>query len=204
MKKGIFLIMLAVLILAPPCFSTERAVNKLITAQNTWVIVDNTTSDGNEPNDLTVDERTYNLVVDAIATAKDLDASGSEGDGEISIFYPIPKTYNAGRFRCSGVTESNSVIHQIYLGTLGGGADCELVKAGQLAWTIGTQVSTVSTYEMADAVTVTPYCWTKSWDTASPSGNLVAEASVDFMGADILVVVTSTSECNSKLLLKGF
>lgn len=197
MKKRIVLIMLAVLVLTLPCFSTERGVNKLITAQNKWVVVDSTTSAGEEPNDLPFNLRTYSTVVVAIASAAD-------ANDEISIFYPIPKSYNAGRFRCIGVTDACSVTYQIYLGTLSGEADCELVKAGQLAFTIGTQISTTSTYEMADAVTVTPYCWTKSWGSISPSSNLVAEATVDFMGADILVVVPTTAGCDCKLLIKGF
>ncbi|GAI45115.1 unnamed protein product, partial [marine sediment metagenome] len=86
MKKRMFLIMLAVLILAPFCFATERGVNKLATAQNKWIVVDRTTTAGEEPNDLAVTERTYAAVK----------AATEGGDDEISIYYPIPKSYNAG------------------------------------------------------------------------------------------------------------
>jgi len=193
MKKKIMIIAL-LMIFATPCMAAKKAITKVITAQDVWIVVDSTTSSGDEPNDLAVGERTYATVKEA--------AEG--GDAEISI-QRIDETWNAGRFRCIGDTNDSSVTYQIYLGTLGpDGTDCELAKAGQLAFTIGTQASTVSTYEMAHTVTVTSYCWAKAWSSASPGSNLVAEAAIDLMGADILVAVPTTAGCDCKLLFKGF
>lgn len=60
-------------------------------------------------------------------------------------------------------------------------------------------------FELADAVTVTAYCWTKSWGYASnPDTELVAEASLDLMGADVLIAVCTTASADCKLLGKGF
>ncbi len=182
----------AILVLVAICYAADQVRSESHTVQNRWVVVDTTTTAGDEPNDLAVDERTYLTVL----------AATEGGDDEIST-YPISTAMNAGRFRCIGYSEQN-VTHQIYLGTLGGGTNCELVKAGQLAWAVGTQVSTTTGYEMADAVTVTSYCWTKSWSSATPGSELVAEATIDLMGADILVVVPTVSDCNSRLLFKGF
>lgn len=174
---------------------------QLHTAKNTWVVIDATTSSGDEPNDLAVDERTYATV----------SAAAEGGDDEISIYGDsaaeriVMSSWNAVRFRCIGITDNGTATYQIYLGTLGiGGTDCELVKAGQLAFVVGTQVSTTSTYELADAVTVTAYCWSKSWGYSNPGSELVAEAKIDLMGADIIVAVPTTASADCKLIAKGY
>lgn len=166
-----------------------------LSSQIAWQVIDTTSVADTEPSDLAVTERTYVTVKAAIATA-------ANGDDEITITR-IPPTWNAVRFRCIGETEGGAITHQIYFGTLGNGADCELAKAGQLAWVIGTQASTTTGYELADTVVVTAYCWNKSWGSQSPVGNLVAEAIIDVLGADLIVVVTSATDDNCKLLAKG-
>ena len=204
-NKRILLILGLLVVLAIGATTVVRLGEPLMTNQLPWVVVETCTSDGNEPSDLAVTERTYLTVKAAIVAAGGDTGTGvgSEGDAEIQIF-PIPPWWNGGIFECIGISNNNSVTHQIYLGTLGDDSDCELVKVGQLAWTIGTQVSTVSTYELADTLTVTGYCWTSSWSSTSPTGELVAMASLDFKGSDIMVIVTTTSACDSKLKVKGF
>lgn len=188
---------LAILILVGAAWSIDLVYNESRTAQVSWKVVETVTSAGTEPTDLAVTERTYTTILAAIAAAAD-------GDDEIEIF-SVPDGWNIMRFRCIGITENGTVTHQIYLGTLASrGTNCEMVKAGQLAWVIGTQASTTSTYEMADAVTVTPYCWPKPWVSSNPGSNLVAEAAIDLMGADIVIVVTTAASCNAKLLGKGY
>lgn len=199
--KEITAFLLVLLIFVGVAWGIDKVYNESRTPQIKWQVIDSTTSADNEVTDLAVDERTYTTVVAAIAAA----SSTSDGDGEISI-YPIPDGWNAIRLRCIGVADNGTVTYQIYLGTLAlRGTDCELVNAGQLAFVIGTQVSTTSTYELADAVTVTPYCWPKSWGYATnPDTELVAEASIDLLGADILIAVPTTASCDAKLLGKGF
>jgi len=172
----------------------------LLSSQIAWTVVDATTAADTEPDDLAVDERTYATVLAAIAAA-----SAGAGDEEIS-YTSIPSTWNALRFRCIGATDNGAVTYQIYLGTLGGDADCELAKAGQLAFVIGTQASITSGYELADQVTVTAADWTKSWGSASPgdTSEQCAEAAIDIMGADFLVVVPSATDTDCKLLVKGY
>jgi len=168
----------------------------LLSSQVAWNTIDATTSAGTEPTDLAVTERTYVTVVAAIAA----DASG---DGEIS-YARIPPTWNALRFRAIGITENGTATYQIYLGTLAAGTDCELAKAGQLAFVIGTQASITSGYELADAVTVTAADWAKSWGSASPGSDQCAEAAIDIMGADLVMVVPTTASADCKLIVKGY
>jgi len=278
MKKMILLILM-VTFSAGSVFSATGEV--LETTQAVWQIADTTTSAGDEPTALSETERTKKLVDAAIAAA-------TSGDGEISLFQ-IPPKWNAIRFRGIGITDGETVTHQIYLGTLGTGADCELSYAGQLAWTLGTQqtiydqitftdggtyvpqvgdtvkgitsgktavivaISDLSsgtwaagtaagtiTYRSAngtfgDSETIsilrgnsveTPDAYTHAasdlidfefadtlaitaktgiWVTAvSPADNTNAEAEIDIKGADYMVIVTSTSTVDSKLLIKGF
>lgn len=137
MKKLIVLVVILVAIIA--CGASLTAVssiqgNVLHSIQSAWIIADTETSAGTEASALSITERTKKIVDRLIVAA-------SSGDDEISIL-TIPPKWNGIRLRCIGITDAATLTHQIYLGTLGGGLDCELTYAGQLAWTIGTQQST--------------------------------------------------------------
>lgn len=210
MKRKIFgilvLIFLAVIIYAAETSTVHENVRDMYknvkiqpvfvaTNQVGWKILDSTTSFGKEPNDLEIGGRTYASIL----------ADTNEGALEVSIVH-IPPTWTNVRFRCIGVSEDSNVIYQVYAGTLAEGSDCELAKVGQLTFVIGTQQSTITGYKMADTVTATTTedDWVKSWATSSPANNHVAEATVDLMGEDILVLVPTTADCDCKLLGKGF
>ena len=177
------------------------------TSRPVWVVLDDTSSAGDEPTDLAVTERTYR-------TVKAAQIAGVTGDGEISIF-DIPRSWNGIRLRAEGITADGTYTAQIYAGTLGDGNrdadyttdstfDCELAYVGQFAWVIGTQASITTGYEMADAVTVTESDWVAEVFKKNPSGNRVAEASFDLMGADVIVIVPTVASADSKLLARGF
>jgi len=212
MKKRLILIMATLLFTAVAWAVTESMmVNTagvrvdpgiLNTIRTDWVQLDATTSAGDEPNDLAVAERTY-------AT---LAAAAEGGDAEISTFTLYSGSararlnWNRVRFRCIGITNDQSVTYQIYLGDLGASSatDCALTKVGQLAFTIGQQVSDVATYEFADTLTITEYGWPKTWGSSSPTGDLVAECYIDLMGADYIVAVPTTAACDCALYIKGY
>lgn len=213
MKKKITILIL--LFLAVACFASTIIVpfdtentrvdpGQVHTKRNRWVVIDTTSSTGTEPSNLAVNKRTYQAVLTAIAAA-------ASGDDEISVL-GIPRSWNGIRLRCIGITDGSSVIYQIYLGTLGVNssniatttADCELSYAGQLAFTIGTQVSTTTSYELADTLTVTSSDWVKSWSSTSPTGNRVAEAEIDVSGADVIIALATTAGSDCKLLGKGY
>lgn len=199
MKKRLIVVLVLIGLLTGVCWAINLVHSETRTPQIKWQIIDTTTSAGAETTDLAVDERTYATVVAAMAAA-----TAGVADGEISI-YRIPDSHNAGRFRCGGIAADGTATYQIYLGTLAlRGTDCDLVNAGQLAFVVGTQESSIADCNLADAVTVTQYCWPKSWGSASPGSELVAEASLDFMGADILIIVPTTASANSWLFMKGF
>lgn len=141
MKKSIMILLLIVILFFGAALRTITVTpqvdgNILHTMQNGWVVVDETTSTGDEPSALAAGERTKLLVDAAIAAA-------SSGDGEISTFV-IPANWNGVRFRSVGITDNDTQTYQIYLGTKGSlasNADCELAYVGQLVFTTGTQVS---------------------------------------------------------------
>ena len=173
-----------------------------------WVAIDTTSSTGDEPTDLAVTERTYQ-------TVKAAQIAGVSGDDEIAIF-DIPRGWNGIRLRAQGITDDGDYIVQIYAGTLGDGnrdadsttADCELAYIGQFAWVVGTQGAVTATYEMADAVTVTESDWTVDMTAAglvrTPGLNRLAEVRLDLLGADVIVIVPTTVDADSKLLARGF
>jgi len=112
----------------------------LHTMQNAWQIVDETTSAGTEPTALALLELKKSRLDIAIAAA-------ASGDDEISTFM-IPPKWNGLRFRSANITiDSGNVVYDLYLGTLGGGTECDLVYVGQLSFTSGKQLS--SYYQIA-------------------------------------------------------
>ena len=204
MRKAIIVILITLMVGTAFAIDAIYTANKagaivqpgqLHTGRNAWAVVDTTLSAGLDPNTLAVGERTYVTVAAAIV-------ADSSGDGKITI-YTVPTSWNYGKFRCIGITNDNDVIYEIYLGTLAKGTDCELSYAGELAFTIGTQASVTSTYEMADTVVVTDGETIPAWSSSSPANNGVAEARIDLETADIVVAVPTTVECNCKLLMTG-
>ncbi len=129
------------LLIALPCPGrTVPAVGSvegqiLHTIQTPWKVIDETTDAGTEPTALGEDELSKLRVDVAIAT-------GSSGDDEISLF-TIPSEWNSMRFRsCNKTEDTGNVVYELYLGTLGGEKDCDLVYVGQLDFTSGGQNST--------------------------------------------------------------
>jgi hypothetical protein len=218
MKKKLFILCVLVFIVGI-CFAANTSImpidlagervdpGAVQTARPEWVAIDASTSAGDEPTDLAVTERTYQ-------TVKAAQIANVSGDGEIAI-YDVPRGWNAIRLRAQGITDGGTYTVQIYAGTLGDGKrdtdytsastfDCELAYVGQLAWTVGTQGAVTATYEMADTLVVTESDWTKEWTSTSPTGNRVAEATIDIMGADLIVIVPTVVSADSKLLARGF
>ena len=76
--------------------------------------------------------------------------------------------------------------------------------ANKLAFVIGTQASITSTYEMADAVTVTESDSVSAWSSVGAAGNTVAEGQIDLNGANIIVLVPTVVTANCRLHIKGF
>ena len=178
---------------------------QLYTAKNAWVVVNSVTDTGDEPTDLGAAERTYLTVVAAIAT-------GASGDEKITIYGDDASErlevsgWNGIRVRASGITNDGDIDYQVYAGTLepGDTADCELAKIGQLEFVIGTQASITATYEMADAVVATASDSVSSWSTVGAASNTIGEAQIDLGGANVLVLVPTVVDADSRLHIKGF
>lgn len=60
-------------------------------------------------------------------------------------------------------------------------------------------------FELAHECTTTAKSWNSAWTTISPSGEMVAEAKIDVLGSDIMVIVsTATVSADAKLLVTGY
>ncbi len=59
-------------------------------------------------------------------------------------------------------------------------------------------------FEMADTLTTTAKSWNTSFTTKSPTDETIAEVSVPILGADYMVVITTTASVDGKLLIKGY
>lgn len=179
--------------------------SELCTPNFPWNTTASFLSAGTEATALGVTERTYKTVVAAIAAA----ASGA-GDEEI-VIYPIPYGTNGLRFRAIGLTNDGTVKVDVHTGTFDGSTeDCELALRGTLTFTIGTQASVTSSYEMARAVVLTAssdVSSTTEWTIATAGAvESIAEALLDLQGDDILVLVPieGSLTANAKILTKPY
>ncbi len=259
--------------------------NALHTMQNAWVIVETENSGDTEANAWAVTERTKKLS-DALILAN------AANETNISTFR-IPPKWNTGRFRAVGITNAGKATHLIYLGTLGGGQDCELTLIGQFDWVMGQQqtiydqitftlggadgagyvpqpgdtvtgndsgetavivsiAETASTwsagtaagtvtyrsatgvftssetvsikrakkvlasnaykhaatdiidFEFGDTLVITAASWGSSWSVISPADDTVAEAEIDLKGSDYMVIITTATNADTKLLMTGY
>jgi hypothetical protein len=80
--------------------------------------------------------------------------------------------------------------------TIGGDGDTFLNNA-----TIGADMTR---FEVADAVTVTASDVVSSWGSQTPGSNRSANASLDVEGADVMIIVSTIVDVDSKLLVKGY
>ncbi len=213
MKKKIGLVVLVFLVFVLGASRTAIQKYQLVTSQDVWVVAESCTSADDETTALAVDERTFQTVLAIIVAEGDR----TDKNGEIE-WYIVPSEWNSIRFTAIGITEDGTYTVDIFSGSLGPGIrssdtltqantksdDCNLTHIGTLAFVIGTQVSTTSGYELADAVTVTTKDATASWTSVSNAADDTAEAFIDLQGADVLVFVPTTCSADSKLLIKGY
>ena len=120
----------------------------LHTMQSAWAIVETENSAETQTDELGASERTKSAV-DALI------AANTHEEAYISV-YAVPPKWNGVRFRAAGITAAGTVTHQIYLGSLGRGLDCELSYAGQFEWVIGTQDSIYDQITFTDGGTYKP------------------------------------------------
>ena len=59
-------------------------------------------------------------------------------------------------------------------------------------------------FELADTLVITDKAWGKTWTTTSPADNTNAEGEIDVEGSDYMVIVTSATSVDSKLLVTGY
>jgi hypothetical protein len=59
-------------------------------------------------------------------------------------------------------------------------------------------------FELADTLVITADAWGSTWSTLSPANDTNAEAELDIKGADYMVVLTSATSVDGKLLIKGY
>lgn len=165
-----------------------------------WIPICTVLSTGDEPTALDANERTYSAALAAIA-------ANVSGDGKITVFRLskcIQTKDNAVRFRAIGITADQVLTFDVMSGVLGDNSNCSLSLLGTLSFTIGTQLSDTALYYLADTLTITAGDSCSIWSSKSLADNRIAEAMIDLMGDDVLVIVPTTVGCNGKLLAKFY
>ncbi len=178
---------------------------RLVTIRDVWKVANNCVSAGDEPTALGVDERTFQTIDAAITAAQN-------GDEKIT-FYDVPDGANSVMFTAIGITNDDDYSVDIYSGTLGttvskargDSIDCDMTHIGTLAFIFGLQESSTSGSLMAQSVTATSKDSTATLiSKGTVDSDRTCEASIDLQGADVLVIVPTICDSDSKLLAKGF
>ncbi len=180
--------------------ATETVAAQIVTDQGGWQVTGTFLAAGDEATDLGVAERTLSTIRAAVNVA-------ASGDGKIVIYGPLNAGANAIRLRNIGLAAAGDHVYHIYTASKGNNDDCVFVKRGTLTFKTGSQASTTALYEYADLLTVTNTSASSSaWTVANPGdgSELVAEAFIDLQGDDMIVIVPTTLDDNSKLLGKFY
>lgn len=171
----------------------------LDTSISSWSSINSVLSADGNATDLAVSQRTHVTAQAAITAA----VNNQDQISVIRIAGNPTSSANAIRFRCIGVTADTVCTYNVYSGTLQSNPDCELSLLGTLSFTIGTQVSTTTGYELADQLAVTEGDTSASFiNTTSAADERVAETFIDLQGSDILVIVPTAVGSDCKLLGK--
>ncbi len=87
--------------------------------------------------------------------------------------------------RALGTTNNATITVDVFL--MVGGTSDHFTRIGTLAFVVGQQPSSVTTYEFADAVSVTNETGSfRSWRAISPGGDYIGMGEVDLCPGDIL------------------
>lgn len=198
-KKVFFVMLLAMIATVPFLLAIDKPTvgSQESTPYGRWLVVAELPSAGAEPAFLSETERTYKLVQALI-----LADVGGRGKVQVSV---LDYGVNSVRFRLAGITDAGTIVTYVYSGAKDTYPDCDLVLRGILTFTVGTQVSIIPGYELADTMVITgDEATTKSWVPVSPANNTCAEGFIDLQGDDIVVTVGTTVTCDAKLLMKDF
>ncbi len=144
---------------------------KLFTLQDGWSTIDTIASGTTTP---TSTNRTAALFVSS-------DAKNST--------FEVKSGWNNITLRLSSTTEGDTSVTDIF--AMRGTAD-HFTRIATLTWTTGTQTSSTSGEEFADTVVETNRFWHTTPSPVSPTGNYIAEWSVDFKGGGTIGISPTT------------
>ena len=182
---------------------TETVAAQLVTEQGGWQVLGSFTATGAEPTGLTDNARVAERTLSTIRAAINV---GSSGDEKMVLVGPLGPGANAMRFRNIGVGDGGDHVYEIWTATLDDdNPDPDFSLRGIHTFKTGTQASSTAGYEFADTRAVTStLASTTSWTVANPGGNLVAGAFIDLQGDNMVLIVPTTLDDDSKMLGKDY
>ncbi len=177
--------------------TTETIAAQLITSQSDWEVLGTFLAVGDESDDLGITQRTQLGALSAIGAS-------ANGQRKIVIYGPLPIATNTMRFRNVGVADASDHVYNIYTGASGDHNFAYSLR-GTMTFKCGTQVSDIGATVFADTLVITnTTASSTSWTVVNPGNNFVAEAFIDLQGDDMIIIVPTTLDDNSKLLGKFY
>lgn len=118
-----------------------------------------------------------------------------------NIIYEIKPGWNGVRIRLSTTTDADSTVTDVFLMS---SVSDHYNRVSTLTWTTGTQTSTTSGQEYADTVAETNANWHKAASVMSPTGNYIAEWSIDVMGSKMIGLCPTTYANATTVEITGY
>lgn len=130
------------------------------------------------------------------------DTVTGNSSGETAVIVSIVETASTW----SAGTAAGTVTYRSASGTFTNSETVSILRASKVitnnAYTHAA--SDLIDFELADILVITADAWGSTWSTLSPANDTNAEAELDIKGADFMVVLTSATSVDGKLLIKGY
>ena len=122
--------------------------------------------------------------------------------GETAVV--VSKTLTSGTW--AGGDAAGTITYRSASGTFTGSEKISIVnRFGVTQADVLTHAATdLIDFEFGDTLVITAASWGSSWSVVSPADDTVAEGEIDKKGADYMVIITTATNADTKLLVTGY
>ena len=126
-----------------------------------------------------------------------------------NVAFEVKSGWNGVRIRLSSTTDGDSTVTDVFFrqgesAQTAAANGFHFTRIATLTWTTGTQTGTKSGEEFADTVAESNAQWHKTGSAVSPTGNYIAEYSIDALGAGTIGFSPTTQTNDATIYVTGY